>query len=73
MGVQHTMLRVWHTQTHVTAAEVRVNLGEVEQCKASRGHTQCYNPFYYACLAYWGRSARLGRPGVALGRPFTPV
>ena len=34
MGVQHTMLRVWHTQTHVTAAEVRVNLGEVEQCKA---------------------------------------
>eukprot|EP00964_Phaeocystis_antarctica_P039262 scaffold22457_cov52-Phaeocystis_antarctica.AAC.1 len=26
-----------------------------------------------AYLAYWGRSARLGRPGVALGRPFTPV
>eukprot|EP00964_Phaeocystis_antarctica_P066753 scaffold40400_cov73-Phaeocystis_antarctica.AAC.1 len=49
MGVQHTMLRVWHTQTHVTAAEVR------------------------AYLASWGRSARLGRPGVALGRPFTPV
>jgi len=46
MGVQHTMLRVWHTQTHVTAAEVRVNLGEMEQCKASRGHTQCYNPPY---------------------------
>ena len=46
MGVQHTMLRVWHTQTHVTAAEVRVSLGEMEQCKASRGHTQCYNPSY---------------------------
>eukprot|EP00964_Phaeocystis_antarctica_P093993 scaffold60767_cov55-Phaeocystis_antarctica.AAC.2 len=43
------MLRVWHTQTLLTAAEVR------------------------AYLAYWGRSARLGRPGVALGRPFTPV
>ena len=44
MGVQHTMLRVWHTQTLWTAAEVRVNLGEMEQCKASCGHTQCYNP-----------------------------
>ena len=46
MGVQHTMLRVWHTQTLWTAAEVRVNLGEMEQCKAACGHTQCYNPSY---------------------------
>ena len=46
MGVQHTMLRVWHTQTHVTAAKVRVNLGEMEQCKPPRGQTQCYRPSY---------------------------